>query len=303
MKFLVCIFLIACSTLSAAQLLEEKFYAVQKSEEVQEISSRVSCETSFGIERVCAGVPQSPQKENSSAGQTVAIGQPREVSRTNTAEYAGGTKEKGASGEVRTGSPKELVRSLRNEVYQGKPASARSLPFHQKAVGFTTQQLQSGHRAFPRFTRAMYFGGGVSDQVEALALAIAQAEGYFQKGTIPNRLRNPGDLRVVRGYRFPGQVGTDRRGYAIFRNDRAGFAALTHQIDKIVAGDSAHYTVNMTVKELGRKYAESGVWARTVSRILGVEQGAYLWEVLDVPPKLCLTSPPSFDTIMTGAIA
>ena len=34
MKFLVCIFLIACSTLSAAQLLEEKFYAVQKSEEV-----------------------------------------------------------------------------------------------------------------------------------------------------------------------------------------------------------------------------------------------------------------------------
>jgi hypothetical protein len=143
-----------------------------------------------------------------------------------------------------------------------------------------------------------------ADRVQDLAHAIARAEGFYRVGTIPQRLHNPGDLRVVRGYRYPGQVGTDRRGYAIFRNDRAGFAALTHQLDKIVAGDSAHYTVNMTVKELGQKYAESGVWARTVSRILGVEQGAYLWEVLDVPPRLCLTSPPLDANILyEGAIA
>jgi len=142
-----------------------------------------------------------------------------------------------------------------------------------------------------------------SDRVQDLSHAIARAEGFYRAGTIPNRLHNPGDLRVVRRYRYPGQVGTDRRGYAIFRNDRAGFAALTHQINKIVNGDSAHYSVNMTVKELGRKYAESGVWARTVSRILGVEQGAYLWEVLDVPPRLCLTSPPLDAILFTGAIA
>ena len=142
-----------------------------------------------------------------------------------------------------------------------------------------------------------------SDRVQDLAHAIARAEGCYVKGSLPNRNHNCGDLRAVKGYRFPGQVGTDRRRYAVFRNDRAGFAALTHQIEKIVTGDSAHYTVNMTVKELGRKYAESSVWARTVSRILGVEQGAYLWEVLDVPPQLCLTSPPLDVNIIIGAIA
>lgn len=138
------------------------------------------------------------------------------------------------------------------------------------------------------------------DRVQDLAHAIAMAEGFYTRGTIPNRLHNPGDLRVVRGYRFLGQTGTDRRGYAIFRNDRAGFAALTHQLDKIVEG-SSHYTVNMTIAQLGRKYAESGVWARTVSRLLGVTPDTYLFEVLDVPPTLPLTKPAPAGNILIGA--
>ena len=127
-----------------------------------------------------------------------------------------------------------------------------------------------------------------SDRLQDLSHAIARAEGFYTRRTIPDRLHNPGDLRTVRGYRYLGQIGTSRRGYAIFRNDNAGFAALTHQLEKIVAGSSAKYTVDMTLAEFGRKYAESGVWARTVSRILGVTPDTYLFEVLDVPPVLTL---------------
>src|ERR1035437_2316224 len=67
-----------------------------------------------------------------------------------------------------------------------------------------------------------------SDRLQDLSHAIARAEGFYTRRTIPNRLHNPGDLRTVRGYRYPGQIGTSRRGYAIFRGDREGFAALTH---------------------------------------------------------------------------
>jgi hypothetical protein len=137
----------------------------------------------------------------------------------------------------------------------------------------------------PLFLIACSISSVASDRVQDLTRAIARAEGFYVKGTLPNRNHNPGDLRAVR-VRFSGQIGTDRRGYAIFRNDRAGFAALTHQLEKIMAGESRNYTVNMTIKQLGRKYAESSVWARTVSRILGVTPNAYLWEVLDVAPRL-----------------
>lgn len=122
-------------------------------------------------------------------------------------------------------------------------------------------------------------------QVQTLAKAIAKAEGFEQKGTIPNRYNNPGDLKVVRGYRYPGQVGVGKGGHVIFRSG-AGWAALEHQINKIIDGTS-RYNVNMTLEEIGKKYAGNWrVWSTSVARNLGVTPRTSLWEVLDVPPAM-----------------
>ena len=122
------------------------------------------------------------------------------------------------------------------------------------------------------------------DRVQVLAKAIAKAEGFGVAHTLPTRAHNPGDLQAIKKYRFPGQVGT-LRGYVIFKSDKAGWEALRHQIEKIMAGES-RYNVNLTLKQLGRRYAESGIWPRVVAKYLGVEPSAYLWEILDVPPVL-----------------
>src|SRR5208283_1184150 len=82
-------------------------------------------------------------------------------------------------------------------------------------------------------------------RTQDLAKAIARTEGFYKAGTLPNRFHNPGDIRAAQGTHFPGQVGLNKHGYVIFKSDDAGWAALYHQIDKMVAGESTHYTVNM----------------------------------------------------------
>lgn len=124
------------------------------------------------------------------------------------------------------------------------------------------------------------------DKVHTFARAIAKAEGFERKGTLPNRYRNPGDLKAVTGYKYPGQIGVSKRGYVVFRTNAAGWSALEHQIEKIINGES-RYTVNMTLKEISKKYSGgSRVWAKNVARNLGVTPDVYLWEILDVAPVL-----------------
>ena len=124
-------------------------------------------------------------------------------------------------------------------------------------------------------------------KTQQLAAAIARAEGYGRKGAIPTRFCNPGDILAHTAHDYPGQIGISRKGhYAIFKNDAAGWAALRHQIDKIILGESKNYTVNMTLRQIGKRYATSSLWYKNVSRFLDVKPDTKLWEVLDVPPVL-----------------
>ena len=124
-------------------------------------------------------------------------------------------------------------------------------------------------------------------RTQQLAEAIARAEGYYIKGSIPNRCNNAGDLKAVRGWRYPGQVGVCKGGHVRFKTTAAGWTALNHQLDKIVEGKSRHYSVNMTLNQVARRYAGNyRRWARNVARSLKTSPDAYLWEVLDVAPKL-----------------
>jgi len=125
---------------------------------------------------------------------------------------------------------------------------------------------------------------------QKLAHAIAKAEGFGARNAKPTRLHNPGDIRALRGNAYSGQIGVDRQGYAIFKTDRAGWAALEGQIEKIIAGTSHLYNVNMTLARIGRGYAASSTWVKSVANNLGVAADTSLFEILDVAPVVTVPS-------------
>src|SRR5262252_4125740 len=76
-------------------------------------------------------------------------------------------------------------------------------------------------------------------KVVSLAQAIAKAEGFGVRGALSTRYHNPGDLKIaVAGEKYPGQSGVGKGGHVRFCNDRAGWLALYHQIDRVAAGES-----------------------------------------------------------------
>ena len=109
-----------------------------------------------------------------------------------------------------------------------------------------------------------------SPKVVQFAHAIAQAEGYNLKGSIPNRCNNPGDLK---GTAFPGQIGVCKGGHARFKNAAAGWAALYHQIEKIEDGASTKYTRDTTFGQIARTYAQNyRPWVKIVTKMLNVDE-------------------------------
>jgi len=117
-----------------------------------------------------------------------------------------------------------------------------------------------------------------SEKVDALAHAIGKAEGFGVKGAVPTRYHNPGDIRTFKkGVRYPGQIGVNRQGYVIFKNDAAGFAALRSNLTKMAAGESKYYGRNMTIKSVAKLYATKWrTWSKNVSHNLGVEPSTTL---------------------------
>lgn len=119
-----------------------------------------------------------------------------------------------------------------------------------------------------------------TDRLHKLADAIANAEGFHQKGTIPARKHNPGDLK------HNGQ-------YRVFKTDADGWAALHAQLVRVIIGQSKVYCLRMTLQQVGAIYAGTPLWAKNVSKRLGVPGtttlGQYLTNGdLDVPPQLVL---------------
>jgi hypothetical protein len=108
---------------------------------------------------------------------------------------------------------------------------------------------------------------GQAPKVVEFAHAIAQAEGFYVKGSIPNRCFNPGDLK---GRAFPGEIGLCKGGHARFRNNAAGWAALYHQVEKM-GGSSTQYTAGMTFGQVAKRYAENyRPWLKIVTKRLQI---------------------------------
>lgn len=119
-----------------------------------------------------------------------------------------------------------------------------------------------------------------SGKIAAFAVAIAKAEGFYVPNTIPAKSNNPGDLKV------PGSAKTTPGGITIFESLEDGWSALYHQLEIIVTGRSAVYSLDMTIKQMGDKWApaadknQPGVWAQNVAAALGVPVTTPLRQVL-----------------------
>jgi hypothetical protein len=126
------------------------------------------------------------------------------------------------------------------------------------------------------------------DKVKQFAHAIARTEGFGVRRTIPSRYHNPGDLKITaRGEKYPGQVGIGKAQHVIFRNDATGYAALYHQIDKIISGESKFYTQEMTLLQIGKLYAKnSRLWAKNLAKNLGVPPSTTLEDYFELPPRV-----------------
>jgi hypothetical protein len=124
----------------------------------------------------------------------------------------------------------------------------------------------------------------VCGQYRQFSWAIAKQEGYYIKGSIPNRDRNPGDIKFVAGYKFPGQRGIDRHGHVIFKNDYWGWAALENQVRKMCMSQG-RYSADMTLQQIGRKYAEDWKhWSTNVAKNMKCDPRETLAELFDIPP-------------------
>lgn len=135
---------------------------------------------------------------------------------------------------------------------------------------------------------------GQSSKVEDFARAIAKAEGFYDgKHTIPARYKNPGDLKVI-SEKYPGQVGVGKAGHVIFRSEAAGWAALYHQIDMAMNGESKFYNPSMTFKQVAKKYAGNWrVWCKNVTHNLGVHPDDTLYDYFNLTRTTLEAADPS----------
>jgi hypothetical protein len=115
----------------------------------------------------------------------------------------------------------------------------------------------------------------LDETVEAIAQAIAAAEGYFAAGvhdgqSLLRRLNNPGGLKkpALGAEDLPTWLDT---GLILFPTEAMGWAALRHQVRMMLNGESRIYHPTDTLVHVGLKYADGDEnWGLNVATNLGV---------------------------------
>ena len=125
-------------------------------------------------------------------------------------------------------------------------------------------------------------------KVARLAHAIAATEGFNVKGSLPNRLHNPGDIRSRLKHAYEGQIGL-YHGYVVFRGDQFGWQALYAQIRKVLDDDSAFYNREMTFAQIAKVYAASSQWPKTLCKILQIDPRLTFDEYFGLAPRVNYT--------------
>lgn len=132
-------------------------------------------------------------------------------------------------------------------------------------------QSQTGAGSTPAPPPSQTGGAALSSTVQAIAQAIATAEGYYVgPGVIPYDRNNPGDIRGS-----DGQIST-------YSSAADGWNALYNQINLILSGQSHNYTPDMTIAQIAQIYTgadNASSWASTVASQLGVSVDTPISEV------------------------
>jgi hypothetical protein len=119
---------------------------------------------------------------------------------------------------------------------------------------------------------------------DALAHAIALAEGGLTEGTLPCRIHNPGDLELGdRGFGIhTGKTIYQKADPEAAIDDRTdGWSALRRECMAILSGASLIYRVTDSFEILAAKYTGGdapGAWCRIVTGKLGIEPETTLIE-------------------------
>ena len=108
-----------------------------------------------------------------------------------------------------------------------------------------------------------------------LAAAWANAEGWNVPGSLAQRNNNPVNLT---GTGWPGQIGTDKRGFAIFSDVGSGFGSAQLYLQQQAAAHPAWTLRNLFAKILGNLSGQpvnndqgnSNVEAQNVANYLGI---------------------------------
>jgi len=159
-----------------------------------------------------------------------------------------------------------------------------------------SKQDQTGIGASTRFAAPRCTSGTILTKMDALECAIAKAEGFFQRGTLPARYHNPGDLKSRRGLTpLPGQIRLGKAGHIVFKTDADGWTALRNYYIKAMDGESRHFRPTMSLTQVSRVYAQRWrPWLRIVTKELAVAPTTTLADFLqseeseDVWPNECL---------------
>ena len=116
-----------------------------------------------------------------------------------------------------------------------------------------------------------------SSQVQAIAQAIARAEGFYTPGSRPARDHNPGDITQD----LIGKAVAMDGPFPVFANDQDGWANLYAQINLWLSGGSSRANAGTTIAELSQFYTADNqtAWAANVANALGVSIDTPIGEI------------------------
>jgi hypothetical protein len=110
--------------------------------------------------------------------------------------------------------------------------------------------------------------GTISKLIPSFAYAIAKAEGFFIKGSVPARINNPGDLKL-------GDIGFGAllNGITIYPSFAQGVEALYNELNLILTNTSSEYNTSMNFAQMAFIWSGNDNpvgWSDTVAKSLNV---------------------------------
>lgn len=123
----------------------------------------------------------------------------------------------------------------------------------------------------------------LSAAIQLFSEGIALAEGFYVAGSRAAENHNPGNMTLDL---IGKKIGMDGP-FVVYANDADGWANLRKQVEKILTNASGIYDSQMTLRQIGQKYASTSppdeqlAWAINVASKLGID--------IDTPVSTLLT--------------